>query len=43
MIFKDENYAGTVKTIDNFASRDIYELAGTMNNNYKTCLALSEM
>lgn len=43
MIFKDENFAGTIKTIDNYVSKDIYELAGTINNNYKTCLALSEM
>ena len=42
-IFKEENYAGTIKTIENFASQDIYELSGAINNNYKTCLALSEM
>lgn len=42
-IFKEENYAGTIKTIENFASPDIYQLSGAINNNYKTCLALSEM
>ncbi len=43
VIFKDENYAGKIKTIENFADRDVYEQAGELNMNYKTCMALAEM
>jgi hypothetical protein len=43
IIFKEENYAGLIKTLDNFSLKNIYEDSGNLNNNYKTCMALSEM
>ena len=31
-IFKDENYAGTIKNMNNYADKDIYIDAGYLNN-----------
>ena len=42
-IFKDENTADVIKNIKNFADKDVYETAGQLNNNFKTCMALAEM
>ena len=42
IIFKEENYAGLVHTKDNLNDKT-YDDAERFNNNYKTCMAMSEM
>jgi len=42
-LFKEENFAGTIKSSLNIGERDIYERAGSCNANYQTCSVLVEM